>query len=281
MTTIVHRPAPARNPVREALERWLRATLMAPISFNGEEVESVTMDGDEIEEITLDGDTVFTRDDVPDSGVTRYEFEDDSDTSVAVDSWEDEDTTAYDLSLFNGPQYVTGKVGSLALQFDATDDRGETGSDDDVWTPSGDFTIVCWINPDNSGYNATEGVWNVANDNDDWAMDCVTSSADRNVRVYDGSDTADVGTDAWVSGEWQQFAFGRDGSTLELWRNGSVTDSVSFNTNHISGHTNSYPLELGVSRASGDTYYGGVIDDFRWYTTAPSNVVSDLYDAQA
>lgn len=52
---------------------------------------------------------------IPDSGISRYKFEDDSDTSVLVDSWGNNDG-----SLVNGPVYVTGGV-----EFDGTDDYGE------------------------------------------------------------------------------------------------------------------------------------------------------------
>jgi hypothetical protein len=51
---------------------------------------------------------------IPDSGISRFEFADDSDTSVLVDSWGNNDGT------LSGASYVTDGV-----EFDGTDDFGD------------------------------------------------------------------------------------------------------------------------------------------------------------
>src|SRR6056297_2572190 len=87
--------------------------------------EIVLPDGSTASEVVApDGSVVFDAGpEIPDSGVLRYEFEDDSNTTTAVDSWTDDTHTAYDGAI-NGATYTTdAKVGSMSLSFDGTDDE--------------------------------------------------------------------------------------------------------------------------------------------------------------
>lgn len=59
---------------------------------------------------------------IPDSGLLRYEYEDDSDTATAIDSWNNND------GAISGATYTTtAEQGTLALDFDRTDDYINTG----------------------------------------------------------------------------------------------------------------------------------------------------------
>jgi len=89
-----------------------------------------TPDGTEVSEIVLpdgstasqvigpDGNVVFeAAPDIPDSVVSLYEFEDDTDTSTAIDS-----EGSNDLSISGATYTSTAAVGSLALSHDGSDD---------------------------------------------------------------------------------------------------------------------------------------------------------------
>jgi hypothetical protein len=75
---------------------------------------------------------------IPDSGVSRWEFDDSTDTTTATDSWDTNNGT------INGATYTNGYQGSGALDFDGTDDFVDTGYDGSVWFTE-EWTFSAWL----------------------------------------------------------------------------------------------------------------------------------------
>jgi len=79
---------------------------------------------------------------IPDPVVSLYEFEDDSDTSTAVDS-----ESSNDLNITGATYDTNSKVGSLALSHDGSDDEAISQSTVDL-SANGDsdgFAIMAWV----------------------------------------------------------------------------------------------------------------------------------------
>jgi len=110
-----------------------------PISIDGTDIAGATIDGQDVSEITVDGDTVFTA--IPDSGLLQYRYEDDSDTTTAIDR-----IGANDGSI-NGPTYdASSFAGDFALNFASASDYVEIPASDLI-PADGDFTIISAVNP--------------------------------------------------------------------------------------------------------------------------------------
>jgi len=112
-----------------------------PINLDGNSVDAITMDGDSVSEVTVDGSTVFGNA-IPDAVVSQYKYEDDSDTTVAVDSVGSNDAN------INGASYSsTAKVGSLALAHDGQDDDTQSQNSVDLSAggDTGGFAVAAWV----------------------------------------------------------------------------------------------------------------------------------------
>lgn len=205
--------------------------------------------------------------DIPDSGVLRYEFEDDSDTSTAIDSWQN-----YDGSI-NGAIYTSdAQNGNSALQFDGTDDSVSIPNYD---VAPGSFSISIWAKKDNTGdndpllvkldSNSTGYYLNIQND----------SSID--FRILD-SNANDVRARPSVSEttDWQHIVATYDSSTdtAELFKNGT---SIGSSSSSIGDFSNSVGADIGVDDR-GPNYFTGIVDEPRIFSKALSDTeVSNLH----
>jgi len=92
---------------------------MIPTSIDGTDITGASIDGTDVTEITVDGDTVFEAVTIPNSVVTQYRFEDNTNTSVAVDSVGTNDAN------INGPTYTSDAAkGSFAVEDPGIDNSG-------------------------------------------------------------------------------------------------------------------------------------------------------------
>jgi len=111
-----------------------------PINIDGSQVSGITIDGTSVSEVTVDGDVVFSA--IPDNVVSLYEYENDSDTTTALDSKGSNDAN------ISGATYTTSaNVGSLALDHDRTDFTQSQNTVDLV--AGGDtngMSLSCWVN---------------------------------------------------------------------------------------------------------------------------------------
>jgi len=97
-----------------------------PINFDGSEIQRATIDGQDVSEITIDGNKATNfGPDVPNSVALLYEFEDNSNTSVAVDSVGSNNGTisgsTYNVDEAVGSRAISHQSGDLVQSSTAVD----------------------------------------------------------------------------------------------------------------------------------------------------------------
>ena len=176
-------------------------------------------------------------------------------------------STAYDLvgghdgSLEGDPQWVAGKVGSGALEFDGAGDFVNCGSSPDYEIPV-NITIACWIKVD-----VFDKTWQAIITTSDSSWRLHRSGSTNNIAwgttglaPLDLTGTTDVST-----GDWFHVAGVYDGSQKLLYINGEV-DASSDSTGSITAST--MPVYIGDNSASTGRFWAGLIDDLRIYNNA-------------
>jgi hypothetical protein len=85
--------------------------------------------------------------DIPDSGIFRYDFEDDSDSSTAIDAFADDSHTAYDGSISGATYSSTARWGNFGLSFGGSDSLTTPLTYGDLPSP---YSYGVWIYPNES-----------------------------------------------------------------------------------------------------------------------------------
>jgi hypothetical protein len=232
---------------------------------SGNSIGSIRLgDGTEISEVrTGAGDVVFSASAIPDSVVSLYAFEDDLDTSVAVDS---QASGSNDANITRASYTTTAKVGSLALSHDGSD--GETVSQNTVdISGQGDtsgFSISAYINfqretPGGGSYNTAyaAGVEGTA------PFFIVNRSGNIGL-LWLGSDNVIIRSSISITAGTYFHIYG------EFLSDGSVNLKVD-GTVEGSGSTTDRPSDIGsvnhrTGAFSGGNYAQVIVDDF-----APAN----------
>jgi len=235
------------------------------VSIDGTDISSATIDGTDVSEITVDGDTVWTA--IPDSGVTRYEFEDDSDTTTAVDSWGNQP-----MSL-NGPSYTaTSKYGDSALDFDGVDDTGTSPHDDSLYDSA--FSVSLWVYP-NGTYNNYTVVNYDDNDNRNWGIGWANITSDSAYELWINDSSVIVADGSYpTSGEYVNFIITYDGSLSTFYINSDEigTHSETINT------TGNGTLFANVNGGNRGDYGDYILDDVQYHNKElSSSEVSNIY----
>jgi len=191
---------------------------------------------------------------IPDSGVSRWKFEQD-----LVDSWGDNDGTGS-----GGLTYTTNsQVGSYALDLDGADDYVSTPLAANFGTST--FSLSVWVNLDDLNENNF-------------------------LSTYDGStgilleNDPSSGYEFWLSGTnifgsstsgtYEHVVGVRDSSQMRLYVNGSPVSSTSADPDVDS------TTDVNIGRRPDGSYYmTGLLDDPRVYDKALSDSeVSNLYN---
>lgn len=223
---------------------------------------------------TGDGRVVFTPGSaIPDSGISRWEFEDDSDATTALDSWGDNDGS------INGATYTSNAAeGSLALSFDGVDDYVEFAGTSGI-DFSGTFSISIWAYPDfeadgtgfdriltkSTSYSSGDQEWTLQQDG--------TNDA---VQWSYNYGNATLGAVTITPQTYVHLVFVRESDgTIRLYKDGNEVDSAASSA----ASSNSAPIRLGaVGGLQSSTFYRGDADDPRLYNKAlTATEVSDLY----
>lgn len=241
------------------------------VSIDGTDISSATIDGTDVSEITVDGDVVWTA--VPDSGVSRWEFEEGS-GSTATDSW-----NSYDGTL-NGVNYTTdSKVGTYALRNDGSGDGVRVPDNSIFDIGNGEaLSASIWIKPNNGADQAiainkgdsSGGVNNV------WDIIGNDSGGNYRFSYQDGSTELGVVT-ADLIGSWHHLVgVYEQGVGVTGYVDGS---KVGSDTGNISGWSSSRDLIIGGGSNNTNSDFDGEFDDARIYNKAlSSNEVSNLYN---
>ncbi len=199
---------------------------------------------------------------IPDSGISRYEFEQD-----VIDSWGDNDGTN------NGATFTTSaQVGDYAADFDGTDDYVDntgfgvsgTGATCAFWasprvvSDSGVARVVFWgDNAPQFEITLDSGNWDAYYFNGSSVVGNVVSSATADTYVH-------------VAYVW------RDQQNAELYLNGSSVDSTPHSSSVSFSGTNN---RIGYHPAGSGVHYDGLLDDLRYYSKGLSDTeVSNLYN---
>lgn len=199
---------------------------------------------------------------VPASGISRWEFEDDSDTSTAIDSWGSNALT------INGASYdTTAQVGSSSLVFDGVDDYLVNSS----YSRTEDFSLAVWIKSDTTSPTSFSA-WFSSNDGSTTSGTFQLDYDSNNEMRFNGDSNGIFGaaTTSWVL---TTITYDSSSSTVT----GYLDDTQQFD---ITASAQLDDLIFGRNRSSTFRHFGGNIDDPRLYSKPLSSTeVSNLYNA--
>ena len=242
------------------------------VTIDGTEiVEGTTIDGQEVQEITVDSDIVWEAVTIPDSGVSRWEFEEGS-GSTANDSWNENDGTISDAT------YTTNSaVGDYALDFgtDADFYYAEASSASNLRLNNWSVSIWAYFNGWAAEINGLiiKGPGDATNDN----YEIRVTSNGATAAFADGSNFyTTTGNTSLNTGQYYHLVATYDGSTLKIYLDGSEDGSNSVSATPAQ---TSDSLKIGYEPDNdGDRRHNGLLDDPRVYNKAlTATEVSNLY----
>lgn len=201
---------------------------------------------------------------IPDSGVARWEFEQD-----VTDSWGGNDGTDNTSAGYT----TSAPVGSYAKVFDGVDDYVGVGAN---WTFGGgqDFTVSAWINTDTLQNQAIlkfgdgwgDGLWQLGINDNGGTEELRYNANDISSNIVNSNLTD--GTDHHV------VAAHTDNMESRLYIDGTRQNTVPIGSMVDASAT----LRIGAWGPSNGRYCDGVIDDPRIYSKSLSDTeVSNLY----
>jgi len=223
-----------------------------PINIDGSSVSSVTIDGTSVSEVTVDGEAVFSA--IPDSGVLKYEYEDDLTDSFNSNNGTEEGTVTFTSS---------AKIGNQAAEFDAGD-AVDTGIQS--LTPPfsiGGYVSIANLNDDRAIFGNENG------QSDDFQLNYSDGSGA--YQVVQGTNT-NTFTVSQATGSYAHIVLVHTDTDLILYQDGGDSeggdeDTLSANSNNtIDNGTN---FQFGSS-PSGFNFIGRQ-DDNRIYSKALSS----------
>lgn len=193
---------------------------------------------------------------IPDSGVSRWEFEQD-----VTDSW-----GTYDGTDNTSAGYSTNSaVGTYSKEFDGTNDYIDTPLALNFGTST--FSLSVWVNQndteENNFFSTYDGSTGILLEND-------PSSGYE--FFFDGNN---ILARTSVSGSWEHVVAVRESSTMRIYVN-SVEEA---STNDDPDVSSTEDLDIG-RRTTNEYYMDGLLDDPRVYDKAlTSTEVSNLYNS--
>lgn len=206
---------------------------------------------------------------VPNSAIARWRFEDASNTSNVVDSWNNVNGS------ITGAKYSTNAISdSQSLSFDGSDDLVSMGDVASLNPGTGEMSWSLWYSSNSSNqysYFVEKEVFSSG-----YAIRKDTGSSII-VDIDDGSASVSLSTSNLpFDGTWAHIVVTWDGSTAKIYIDG--TEEASDSNSSMGSVSNSGTFYLGHRDAS-DDHYQGKLDDVRVYDKALSNTeVSDIYN---
>lgn len=209
----------------------------------------------------VDGSVQLPFSPVPLAVESLWEFEDDSDTSTAVDSID-----GNPLSLDSPVYDSTASVGDLAILFDG-DDTAAAGTSFD-WTSGG--SVAFWVNTDDIGENHAiwDHGWGAFETNDHIRFRYLNGSGDVSAefRDLDGNDNQVNLSASHTHGTWTHYAIVvSSNGDVELYQDNSVADSDTSTYSDVSNASDSGgEFQFGENYtfgSRGDENLDGQLDD--------------------
>ncbi|MHC4396823.1 MAG: LamG-like jellyroll fold domain-containing protein [Planctomycetota bacterium] len=184
-----------------------------------------------------------------------------------------------DGTLVGGPNWVAGKIGSHALDFNGVEDY--VALPDTIKNSLGtNYTVSAWVNTNTISRAHAVAAYRQF---DSWEIFFQLDQYNADVRFIVMDDSRDIAiassSGAITTGGWYHVAGVREGNTLHVYVNGikGTSDSAIFGT--IS--SNNFKIGALQTSASGGTprsYFDGNIDDVRIYDVAlTSGDIQQLY----
>jgi hypothetical protein len=229
-------------------------------------------------QVDINGQTIEIEvTDIPESGVSRWDFDDSSDTSTATDSWGTND------GQINGAGYESAYQGSHALYFDGTENYVTVTDNATLnFDSTESFTVSGWLNLDALSKNVTMLAKRDGSGNNFEGYQIQVRDADGEFAFFvdDGVSGSSVSARGGTptTGSWVHLAgtFDRSSGDLTLYIDGSSVGSTSSSLGAVSPSANFY---VGAYENLSSEYFNGKIDDVRIYDKALSAPeVSNLYN---
>jgi len=238
---------------------------------SGSSIGSIRLgDGTEISEVrTGEGDVLFSAG-PPNSLVSRYKFEDNTDTTTATDS------VGSNPGTITGASYTTdSEVGSRALDFDGSNDTVDVGDKSSLDFGLGDFSITFHAKFRNTS-SIQEPVNKEAAGGSTIGYFIRNASGDLLFQTSDGNANTLNAAGAVVGNTYAFYAVTREQNTEKvIYVDGSQVASQSTSIGDISTGTS---FNFG-SRNGNDLFADVVLDDLRIYNKAlTSTEVSNLFN---
>jgi len=193
--------------------------------------------------------------------IAYYNFENDVASTVT-----DQSFNGYDGTLISSPTYATyaGIKNRYGLSFDSVDDSVEVADLSSAIAGQSNITLSAWVYPTST--NGNQGIAGFRNDTDAgfYLLQLDNSTQVEGRFSNSNGELFSMAPDVLTLNQWQHLSLTYDGSTLRLYHNGVLKDSVS-----ASGTiTNtSVDLYMGNLELYADPF-NGQIDEVRlWNTT--------------
>jgi len=249
-----------------------------PIDIDGSEIQSATIDGEDVTEITIDGQQTAGFVDIPDSGVSRWTFDDaDTQSGDALDVWGNNNGTINSATTgVSGANqtYTTNE----AYSFDGTNDYVNAGTDSSL-NPSSAMSVALWMYPTQKSNTARlMGRWNTGSGTTKSYILGIHSPTNTLEFSWNSSGSFNrVGYDLSniSTGIWTHYVATFDNGSVIQYLDGSQVNSGSGGSTIETGTA---PTVIGDLDDVNTSPWAGDIDDPRFYDKALSSTeVSDLY----
>ena len=175
------------------------------------------------------------------------------------------DGNTYIAYLFAGGESTAATA--RGVRFDGSDDYLSLGASNDFDMGTGDFTIECWINRDDTSNNS---VWTLGSFQNGMELYIYN---DNSIRVYgnNGSSASwliQSSANALSPGTWHHIAVVRHSGTLKLFQNGTLLGSTAHssampNNSEVSDFFIGVEVSTDGSIPGTNPYFDGEISNFR------------------
>jgi len=165
----------------------------------------------------------------------------------------------HDGTINGGPQWVAGRFGS-ALLFDGVDDSVVyLFNQEETWSA---YTVALWVKAESFGQTSNSAVFASTIASDTGFQLDVDGTDPGSYQYHPGDGDQIIGP---VMGEWVHLAATCDGNSTSFYYNGALAATIS------RVHPQFSKLAVGVNRIT-SRWFNGIIDDFRLYDRALSEV---------
>lgn len=145
------------------------------------------------------------------------------------------------------------KFGTGSMQFGAVGDYISVAADTALTFGSDDFTIEFWVYLNTLSTNDCVISQGTSSQSDNWQLAYLSGR----FYFYYSNQSASSGSASFSTGQWYHIAMVGEGSTIKIYVDGTLDDTVNYSYNY-----GSYVTRIGVNRG-GTQNLDGYVDDLR------------------